>query len=164
MLKKDPVQLSFALAGVRTPLRAQQASAGRPATQDEPFCHEALALTRRLVLQREVELDVRRAPPACRVPRLPLVWAVQQFEDTTCGACAYARGAAARDRDGTWKAPTHVSLLGCNVSVYKLTGTVCMSLQTLVTCSLILQNLGLALHRGSPLRRVAIKANGKGGL
>jgi len=64
-LKKDPVQLSFALAGVRTPLRAQQASAGRPATQDEPHCHEALALTRRLVLQRDVELDVRRLPPAC---------------------------------------------------------------------------------------------------
>ena len=59
VLKKDPVQLSFALAGIRTPLRAQQASAGRPSTQDEPHCHEALALTRRLVLQREVELDVR---------------------------------------------------------------------------------------------------------
>ncbi|KAK9827311.1 hypothetical protein WJX81_003519 [Elliptochloris bilobata] len=58
VLKRDPVQLPFALAGVRTPLRAQQASAGRPATQDEPHCHEALALTRRLVLQREVELDV----------------------------------------------------------------------------------------------------------
>ena len=56
------MQLSFALAGVRTPLRAQQASAGRPATQDEPHCHEALALTRRLVLQREVELDVRPMP------------------------------------------------------------------------------------------------------
>ena len=68
MLKKDPVQLSFALAGVRTPLRAQQASAGRPATQDEPFCHEALALTRRLVLQREVELDVRRAPTCLPSP------------------------------------------------------------------------------------------------
>lgn len=58
------MQLSFALAGIRTPLRAQQASAGRPATQDEPHCHEALALTRRLVLQREVELDVR--PPGSR--------------------------------------------------------------------------------------------------
>ena len=68
-LKKDPVQLSFALAGVRTPLRAQQASAGRPATQDEPHCHEALALTRRLVLQRDVELDVR--PP---FPRARCAW------------------------------------------------------------------------------------------
>lgn len=64
VLKKDPVQLSFALAGIRTPLRTQQASAGRPATQDEPHCHEALALTRRLVLQREVELDVRPPDPA----------------------------------------------------------------------------------------------------
>jgi len=63
------VQLSFALAGVRTPLRAQQASAGRPATQDEPHCHEALALTRRLVLQRDVELDVRRPRP--RAPAAP---------------------------------------------------------------------------------------------
>ena len=59
---KEGVTIAFSPSGVRAPQRAQQASASRPATQEEPFWEEATAFTRRHALQRNVEVEVCSGP------------------------------------------------------------------------------------------------------
>ena len=53
-IPKEGVCIAFSPSGIRTPQRAMSGSAGRAATQAEPFCDEALAFTREHCLQREV--------------------------------------------------------------------------------------------------------------
>ncbi len=53
-IPKEGVCIAFSPSGLRTPQRAMSGSAGRAATQAEPFCDEALAFTREHCLQREV--------------------------------------------------------------------------------------------------------------
>ncbi|KAI3435969.1 hypothetical protein D9Q98_002027 [Chlorella vulgaris] len=57
-IPKEGVTLAFNPSGVRCPQRGMAASAGRPATEEEPYWEDALRFTREHCLQRDCEVEV----------------------------------------------------------------------------------------------------------
>lgn len=57
LLPKEQVVIAFSPSGVRAPVRA----GGPTGAKGEPYAEESLAFMRSLVMQREVEVEVRRA-------------------------------------------------------------------------------------------------------
>ena len=53
-IPKSTAIINFIFAGIVCPRSAPKGSK----TADEPFCHEAAAFTRRMLMQREVQIDV----------------------------------------------------------------------------------------------------------
>ncbi|KAG2491495.1 hypothetical protein HYH03_010073 [Edaphochlamys debaryana] len=57
-IPKEGVTIVFAPSGVKTPSRPQPAGNGKPAVQGEPFADDAIAFTREVMMQRDVEVVV----------------------------------------------------------------------------------------------------------